>query len=535
MQELIVKVKSFDLGAELINWWIGESPAAKHSFLAALIIGFVTNIFVYSSLIFGDHSIAMPRRTGHMVGAGRWIGEIAIQLSYSYLMPAIIGIFATVSLAAVAFLFCKIFDIREKISAFLIALIISTYPTVAIANVFQFTSANVHLGAALAVLAVYLAKKYKYGFLIGAVLLMIAIAIYQTLLNVALVLSVMLLVFTIVSERFNWKYLGNLSARLGLLIAGGGALYGISLPVSQFMTGITLTGYGGLSGDSMLSRMLSPRWLLDSFLSTSKYFFVNFDGARFQVVPSMHMAYILFLIIALILFMTVIINQRIYREPLRLSLLLLLTLLIPFASNFATFFTEPGFRFSALMGLAFMLPMAFVVAGADNRSNIWGIFKSLMLVCVLFIGANHVIVNNVYYLKAYYANQRIISFAGRLAVEIDRLIPEVSSEEKDIVYFGGIPNEHYPAIDDPFSSTLQGHPLANPHFLQMHNDGRWQQNQFVANLRNLHGVPVTLLSDDVKWVELRKSVLDSDMPAWPSEGGIAIIDDVIVINFGIEE
>lgn len=52
-------------------------------------------------------------------------------------------------------------------------------------------------------------------------------------------------------------------------------------------------------------------------------------------------------------------------------------------------------------------------------------------------------------------------------------------------------------------------------------------------LRHIHGQRLYSIPDGYWRDEIRSELLSNNMPVWPAEGSIAIINDVIVINFGI--
>ena len=59
---------------------------------------------------------------------------------------------------------------------------------------------------------------------------------------------------------------------------------------------------------------------------------------------------------------------------------------------------------------------------------------------------------------------------------------------------------------------------------------------FRNNIRNNHGVNFNALAHSPRWSEteeIRQKVIDTNMPVWPAEDSVKIIDDIIVVNFGL--
>jgi len=57
----------------------------------------------------------------------------------------------------------------------------------------------------------------------------------------------------------------------------------------------------------------------------------------------------------------------------------------------------------------------------------------------------------------------------------------------------------------------------------------------IDSLSSLHGINVYDLGDGAERERLRERVLETNMPVWPAEGSVGIIDDIIVINFGLAD
>jgi len=143
--------------------------------------------------------------------------------------------------------------------------------------------------------------------------------------------------------------------------------------------------------------------------------------------------------------------------------------------------------------------------------------------------------NNAFYLRAFFFNQRLTSISTSIADRIDPLLPLIESYPRQYTYFGTIANEYFfrqTPLFDEHGVTSDGS-LGQNSFVILHNDSPWQRRVFADNLRTLHGVDLYSLPDGYERDEIQQEMLASNMPVWPAEGSIAVINDVIVINFGI--
>jgi len=538
MRGFAKSIFTFEADKALLNWWAGESAAAKTAFFSALIIGFSTNIFVYSGRFFGDHDFGTVLRANPMIGSGRWLSTIVNQVSYGYVLPLTSGIFVSLFLACAAFLFIKLFNVRNKVSAFTIAGLMATFPSIAVTNLYLYDTPNYHFAVVLAVLAVYLTVRFRMGFFLGALLLMCVLAIYQAKVNVAVALCLFYLIGDLLSRGFNFKRFGGFAARFFAMGLLGGLFYIISLPASYYVSGVQLTGYRGMSSESFSERLFSLEGVSEALSSAYESFILFFTGGLQLASNGLLIAYALLLAVLVLLLTITVVKRKIYQNPFRLLALLVLILLIPLACGFATFFADgPA---TPLMIYAFVFSVAFVLVIVEGRDYIPGLLKSLALCLCIFLVFNYVVVNNVYYSRAYYYNQQALSLMSRVATEVDPLLPLISSETKPIIFLGNIPSEYYPLIlgdvhaplagPDAFEGLWKGPPLGENLFFY---EASRSQNLFMQKLISLLGVPVSHLSDAAMMETIRESALAADMPAWPAEGSVGIIDDVIVVNFGV--
>ena len=340
------------------NWLYNQPKVAKVGFLSALIIGFVSHIFIYTGRYFGCHDVGLYWSTAPAVSSGRWLNRIINHLTYGYVMPLIIGLFVTLFLSLSTFYICKIFNIEKKSNAILIGSLLTTFPSIAFTNLYLYDSANYHFGVILAVLAVYVTIRYKFGFILGAIFLMFTLAIYQSKFNIALVVCVYYLIHYVLSTNFSFKRMKVLVLRFSLLIVLASLFYAISLPISFHIYNTDFGGNRGFSPDSIRERILTISGFINELTRTYREFFRSFAGDIYLVVNSLLYAYLILTVLAVVLVIYMIVEKKIYKQPMRLLLILLLVCIIPFASNFAGFLATDTY---GVMIYSFVLLLVFYI------------------------------------------------------------------------------------------------------------------------------------------------------------------------------
>lgn len=524
------KLKTFEIDKEISKWWGNESATAKVAFFSALIIGFVSHIFIYTNRYFGEEDAGRIWHAQPAHWLGRWFNATMNNLNYGYVIPLTSGIFVTLFLAISAFYVCKLFNISKKVSAVSIGALLATFPSIANTNLFLYETADYHLGAPLAVLAVYITVKYKFGFVVGGILSMLTLAIYQSKYNIVVVLCLFYLIFELLNN-VNFKRITSIIIKFLLLALFGGTFYIVSLKINSHFFGHELIGYRGLDLGNIQGKLFSFSGISASLEKVYRGFYDGFFGNIYVVTDGLKYAYIIIAGLSALFLCMIIMKQKIYKQPVRLLMILALLALTPLASNFASFFDTGN-----LMGLviySFVMVLMFSIVISEQSTVVYPVVKSIFIVCVFFVVANYVVENNVYYLRAHYANQRIFSITTRILARVDPLLPMTDSRE--ITFFGRLPNEHYQigAQGPSEFENIQDHRSLRNYFLHLGRPGDYEQTLLAYNISNVHGLEFKQLNYGERRDQIAQIVLDTNMPIWPAEGSVDIINDVIVVNFGL--
>ena len=510
-------------------------PAAeKAAFVSAFIIAFASHLFVYVQPYYGDHGYALITAPAAVGSSGRWLSAIVNRISYFYLMPLVYGLFVSLFLALATVFICKIFAIKNKVGAVIMGAVIVTFPSISNINLFLYDTPNFHLAALLAVLCVFICQRYRWGFLAGAPVLMSVLAIYQAMIGVACVLCVFILLQQVAGSEFGYKKTGTLALRFLLMGILGGVFYALSLFINARFFDVGLIGHRGMDVQSMAYRMSGVRMIAHVLREVyHEFFYVLFSGRQYMIAGQLMFAYALLALLFTFLIISIIIKQKMYRQALRLALFILLILLIPLAANLARFFSDDRTEIRMLFAGALLFVLCIILM--EQTVSMAGLLKSSILLCLLFIAFNFIIVNNVYYLQAYFYNQTTKSISTRIAARVEPHLANAASGQ--IIFIGGIPNEHLRLISNEFTENpgWQSYPLntnKGSYFIQMQSDSRYAQEVFARNMTNLHGLPLRMLRNRRRGNAIREQVIESNMPVWPMEGAVGVIDDVIVVNFG---
>src|SRR5690606_32312890 len=128
----------------------------------------------------------------------------------------------------------------------------------------------------LAVLAVYVTKRFKHGFIFGAIALCISMAVYQSTVGLTAGLSVAVILFEFLKKQ-DIKALWQKSWQYIAMGAGGVSLYLISVKISSIFA--PLSTYKGINNMGAIDLAQLPHMLNDAATSFIRYYVTDLNYA----------------------------------------------------------------------------------------------------------------------------------------------------------------------------------------------------------------------------------------------------------------
>ncbi|WP_026507051.1 glucosyltransferase domain-containing protein [Butyrivibrio sp. MC2013] len=171
-----MKTKEYDLLPMIFkriprNAWI--------AFLAGIISGIVTHLYMLTNKYPNWDDCAAFNSGGTSTTMGRWLVTPVHNFFAEYSAPYVHGMFCIILLAVSAALVVNILSIRSATASAFTGILMVVFPSVASFMTYMFMAANTGVALLLVVLAVYFSRKYRFGWLMGAVLIFFAMGIYQ--------------------------------------------------------------------------------------------------------------------------------------------------------------------------------------------------------------------------------------------------------------------------------------------------------------------------------------------------------------------
>ena len=526
----IINLYCFHGGIAVNTKKIYQSPEGA-AFLGALLAGVVTHAFALVNILHNyDNILQQPNGYGAGITSGRWLltvlGDFVQNvLGMGYNLPVINGMLYLVLIAVSAAFVVNILAIRSRMSAVLVGCLMSTFPTVAATMVFRYTSPYYGLSLLLCVLAAWIVDRKRYGIAVAALCLALSMGIYQAYPPVTISLFVLVLLRDSLQENSRlpelicrgFRYCGALVAGVLLYFL----LLKISLAVYSVNGEVVLDSYQGISSMGQISLGQLPGLVVQAWLSAAM--FSVRDYCNLATMPVLRILWSLVIGVILALVGVILLKKR--TKPLMAAFCCVMGILFPLAVNFIVIMCPDSIVYT-IMVYSFVLigcvPLMLLEClpeqpggGKKILSRITGVLIALIVFC-------NSCDTNLNYTGLYYANRQTENYFSGLFTQMR--MTEGYTPEKTWVFLGNEIQDTKlyniwnlePTYGGFIGSSAKG--LLNASY----SFDTWIHNYIGYETGYADAQTEKMLTEDARVIE---------MPVWPSEGSIRVIDDYLVVKF----
>lgn len=183
----------------------------------------------------------------NMITSGRWFLMVACGFSSFYTVPWVIGLLGIFFLGLTSAAMTELLEVDRDWAIVLNSGLLVSFPALASTFAYVYTLDGYMLAMLLAVLAVLFTRKYRLGFLGGAVCLAFSLGTYQSYLSFAVILSLFAVMMLFAGEGTVSEKSRGLLRYLAMGVLGV-MLYYVMLEILLAVQGKTLDTYQGISG-----------------------------------------------------------------------------------------------------------------------------------------------------------------------------------------------------------------------------------------------------------------------------------------------
>lgn len=217
--------KALDSESVIKRWYQAIPKQVKVAFLSAFFVGLIVHLYMLTNKLPNHDDITGMFTSIDFVEYGRWLSRFFTQINTDLSMPWVNGVVALLFTSLSAALVVRMLNIHKELYAALTGAIMACTPFMA--NTFTYMSgADVFLMAVfLGILGAYLTDRHAFGFLIGAGMFTVVLAIYQAMVLFAIALMAVKLLLDVIDPNLKNKEVIRTALRYFFTVIIAAVLY----------------------------------------------------------------------------------------------------------------------------------------------------------------------------------------------------------------------------------------------------------------------------------------------------------------------
>lgn len=506
------------MGSFLIKYYHKNiSKLDKITFFSSFVIGMFTHFFKFTNTLMNSDSVLNFYRDQNMLASGRWFLAVACGFSSFYDLPWVNGIISIFFISITAVLIVRIFKPENPIVACIIGGLLVTFPAITKTFSYGFTADGYMISMFLSTIAVYVTQineKKLYKYVISIICICLACGIYQAYLSFSLVLILCYFIYELLKNNYSKKeyliYVRN--SIISVVIAL--VLYYIIWKIFMLIQGVQPTDYQGISSAGKISESVIINAFISSIAIVKRFFMGGVNDI--SQMDTLGILNILFLVFAVIIFVTTIRKTKTYKSKFRMFWLILALILIPFCVCI-WYFTSSEVYYYLIMLQSLCIPYILVTVMCDKWCKVK--FSNIYALVITIIVFNFSISANISYFYLQKTNEESYATGAEMMSRIHMI---ESSKPTKVAFVGSLPNNELKSIAYNGKVNLVNSAVYTENLLS----DNLHAYKFLNHFYSLELETVT----DKELTEISKTEQVNNMGIWPSESSVAVINDTIVIK-----
>lgn len=454
------------------------------------------------------------------LSSGRWLLHFVTGWNGNFSSSWLNGLAGAFYLAIAVWLVVRLFRVKHRLPALLIALTMISFPTVASTYSYMFCSAQYLFSLAFSVIGACCIYKGSVKWMAaGVVAIALSMGCYQAYFCLAFVLLVVALGLDLCENRLK-KFLLT-ALKYVACLALGMALYMLILKLCLWYTGTELVSYQGISSMGQLTfATLIKRICMAYYKFFVFYGNTNIFNRFFPILVVLCCLSIGCMILVAVF------RKKLYQQGIMMAFLAVLVLLLPLAAN-SVFLMAEAETIHLVMRYSMVVPLILSAIAADrlafrNRSGaITKMRKKVVVFATVFLlalqfacGYEFVLVTNRAYFSMDMTYENTYAYFVKLTAKVE--LQEGYTTDSRIAFIGTA------SMDSHVPQTYLTGVLVGDEALNIYT-----RSDFLSYFL---GTDYRLVGDET-CEALRSTEEFQQMPCYPAEGSIQTIDGIIVVKF----
>lgn len=500
--------------SRISNWF---NKDRKKIFFITFIIGLLAHFALYSQeLLAYDaywHYGAFLAK-GWEISLGRFLIPFSDMLRGSVVVSSLTTIISLVSISFSAIFLNDLLNIKKNYIRVLTSILLVVTPTISLTLMYPYTANGYTFAMLFAILSIYFLNKAKNikNILFTIICVIITLAFYQAYLCVITALLLITYLFKLINDIPDCKeFFKKLIIDIGIL-ALGIILYYICFNIIVRILNLNITSYS--NGNTILSldtiKNIIPA-IKNAYITFAEFYFT--DNILNNTGWYRHILNFIFFTLILINFITIIINNRIYKSPSKLILLLLMILTFPIFACSIELIAQSR-DINLLMATSLYLPIVVLLKQIEIMKNNYfnNIINILSYIISIIIIWTFVLSNNATYVATSLYNKQMYAVGNRILEQIEN--NNEITNTTPIVILGHM------------DFSIQNDSLLDLTNFDVSDINIWTWQIFLQDNLGV-GRDICTFED---YAEIVNSQEYLNMPIFPNKGCIKIIDGTAVVK-----
>ncbi len=495
-------------------------PNWKTAFLAVIAVGLIAHMYKFTNTLLNHDSLFSIYSKMNMSSSGRWFLMPACALSSYYDLPWLNGLLSLLYAGMTAAVIADIFDIKEKHVLILAGALLISFPCITNTFFYEFTADGYMLSMLLASLAVrfsMVGDNKPWHLLISVLCICFSCGIYQAYVSFALLLALGHFMWELLNNRHENKEYYRWILRQILAFALGMLAYFIIWKICLHLGKAEPGSYLGL--DSLGKDKVGIISLIAGGIKKTARGLANFFLGRNVFKYGWTWYAILnlaFLLLCAAVLITAVIKEKLYKRPSHFLLFLLCIIATPFFAFIWNFVMVSGsYHLVMLQSLSIVYIFTLILSQKYLK-------KSPRVLAALLFGVlafKFTVQANICYFEMDKSAERTGTMATEIVTRVHRL------DEGNVEKFAIIGGKEISLA--ALNQEKSGEIMINAH--QITDNLIFDHSHGGTYLVEISGIGYPAVSEG-ELSELENSPQVKDMPMWPQNGSVAVIDNVAVIK-----
>lgn len=499
------------------------TSAQKTAFVSTFLIGFFCHLFIFTNSMYNNDDIRYLYVTFDKPELGRWLQTYAAGISSYFSLPVVNGILALLYASITSMVLVHMFHLENRLGIILVSGIFISFPTVACLYSYMFAVDPFLLSCCFSVLAAYFVTRslHRLDFLIGAAFLCCSVGIYQAYLSFALLLMLLYFILMLLQpEKYSDKMIWSTGIRYILMLAIGMGSYYIGMTLTLKMKATQLSSYQGI-GESSVPGLNDIKKRLLMVATDFIDFFKPSQVLSFNI--WMKLALCLTLLLLAFFFLSLYIRHRIYKSPLRNSLLVFCGICIPLSTN-VIYLISDEVNYHMLMRHSWCLLFIAVIilfekAASCCQPNTQKILEWAAFAAAFLVVWNYILLSNIAYFNMNFRYEKTYALCIKIMDRIEQ--SEDYDKHRKMAFVGNYSKTYKMEAAADLLEPMTG--MSGTRIF------KGTSRAYLPFFQNCLGEDIEVVTPEEEET-LRSTEEFQNMPYFPNAGSIRVIDDVTVIK-----